>query len=196
MKPDQSGVSDRNAGTPVRVFSGFTLIELLVVISIISVLAALLLPALGRAKESGRATACLSNLRQIGISLQLYVQDNNNHLPFMRDKSLTTTNDLPPPDVVLTNYLGNSRILKCPSDFDRVFETTGSSYYWNSLLNGQDADHLSAFGISFAPHQIPLFCDKSKFHAARGAKKEVNYLYADGHLKNLLVMEGTIQKAP
>jgi prepilin-type N-terminal cleavage/methylation domain-containing protein/prepilin-type processing-associated H-X9-DG protein len=174
----------------------FTLIELLVVIAIIGVLAALLLPVMGRAKESGRAAACLSNLHQIGIALQLYVQDNNNRLPYMRDKSLTTTNELPSPDMVLSNYLGNLKVLRCPSDRQQVFETTGSSYYWNNLLNGQDADHLSAFGIGFAPHQIPLFCDKDKFHAARGPKKEVNYLYADGHLKNLLVMEGTIQKVP
>jgi len=174
----------------------FTLLELLVVIAVITILAALLLPAVSRAKESGRAAACISNLHQIGIALQLYVQDNNNRLPFMRDKSLTTTNDLPSPDVVLTNYLGNFRVLKCPSDFQRLFESTGSSYYWNSLLNGEDADHLSALGISFAPHQIPLFCDKDKFHAARGQKKEVNYLYADGHLQNLLMMEGTLQNRP
>jgi prepilin-type N-terminal cleavage/methylation domain-containing protein/prepilin-type processing-associated H-X9-DG protein len=186
------------SGTPGRELAreAFTLVELLVVIAIITVLAALLLPSLGRAREASRAAACLSNLHQIGIALQLYVQDNNNRLPSMRDRSLTTTNDLPSPDMVLTNYLGNYRVLKCPSDLQRVFETTGSSYYWNNLLNGQDADHLSAFGISFSAHQIPLFCDKDKFHAARGAKKEVNYLYADGHLKNLLVMEGTIQKTP
>jgi prepilin-type N-terminal cleavage/methylation domain-containing protein/prepilin-type processing-associated H-X9-DG protein len=174
----------------------FTLIELLVVMVVIALLAALLLPSLGRAKESGRAAACLSNLHQIGIALQLYVQDNNNRLPYMQDKSLTTTNQFPSPDIVLSNYLGNLQVLRCPSDRERIFETTGSSYYWNNLLNGQDADHLSAFGIGFAPHQIPLFCDKEKFHAARGSKKEVNYLYADGHLKNLLVMEGTIQKVP
>jgi len=173
--------------------NGFTLVELLVVISIIAMLAALLLPLLGRTKESGRATVCLSNLHQIGVALQLYVQDNANRLPFMRDKSLTTTNELPSPDLVLSNYLGNILILKCPSDMQNLFQSTGSSYSWNSLLNGEDADHLMALGIQFDPHQIPLMFDKDRFHKARGPKKEVNYLYADGHIKNLLAIEGTIQ---
>src|SRR3954447_21401658 len=75
--------------------SAFTLVELLVVIAIIAVLAALLFPAFGRAKESGKGAACISNLRQIGIALQVYAQENNNRLPIMRDRSWTTTNDLP-----------------------------------------------------------------------------------------------------
>jgi prepilin-type processing-associated H-X9-DG protein len=172
------------------------LIELLVVIALIATLAALLFPTFGRAKESGRATVCLSNLHQIGVALQLYTQDNGNRLPSMRDKSLTTTNELPAPDLVLSNYLGSVRILQCPSDRQNLFETTGSSYSWNSLLNGQDADHLSALGMRFDPHQIPLMFDKARFHKARGSKKEVNYLYADGHIKNLLAIEGTIQPSP
>lgn len=173
----------------------FTLIELLVVIAVIAILAALLFPALNRAKESGPATACLSNLHQIGVALQLYVQDNNNQLPRMRDKSLTSTNDLPSPDVVLSNYLGNVKVLRCPSDRKQLFETTGSSYSWNNLLNGEDADHLVALDMSFEPHQIPLMFDKEGFHAARGPSKAQNFLYADGHIKNLLAIEGTIQKS-
>lgn len=170
----------------------FTLVELLVVVALIATLAALLFPTFGRAKESGRATVCLSNLHQIGLALQLYVQDNRNHLPYMRDKSLTGTNDLPGPDLVLSNYFGNHRVLQCPSDRQDLFLTTGSSYSWNSLLNGQDADHLVALGIQFDPHQIPLMYDKDRFHQARGPNRAVNYLYADGHIRNLLTVEGTL----
>jgi type II secretory pathway pseudopilin PulG len=163
------------------------------VIAIISVLAALLLPVLSRAKEAGRATACLSNLRQLGMALQMYVQDNGNRLPVMRDKSLNTTNDLPSPDLVLSNHLGNVRVLKCPSDRNGVYEETQSSYSWNSLVNGQSADRISVLMLEFDPHEIPLMFDKEKFHIARGEKKAQNFLYADGHIRNLLVIEGTIK---
>ncbi|MGZ4964557.1 MAG: DUF1559 family PulG-like putative transporter [Limisphaerales bacterium] len=173
--------------------SCFTLIELLIVIAIIAILASLLLPALGRAKESGRATQCLSNLHQLGLGLQMYVADNRNRLPTMRD-ALLDTNQVPTnpiPNAVLSHYVPGTNIWRCPSDLKDLFHQTGSSYAWNSLVNDQDADHLQVFGINFNPHQIPLFFDKESFHLLRGASKAVNYLYADGHIKNLLEIEGT-----
>jgi prepilin-type N-terminal cleavage/methylation domain-containing protein len=61
--------------------AGFTLIELLVVIAIIAILAALLLPALASAKEKGKRIACLSNLKQIGLGLTLYTDNNDQKMP-------------------------------------------------------------------------------------------------------------------
>ena len=173
---------------------GFTLVELLVVIAIIAILAVLLLPVLGRARESARATACLSNLHQIGIALQIYVSDNNNKLPVMRDVSTdpatAATNTFPAINQVLAPQLGTTNVLRCPSDWQHFFELTGSSYAWNSLLNGEDADLLKVFNIAFSAQEIPVIYDKEDFHKVRGANKAVNYLYADGHIKNLLTIEG------
>jgi len=173
----------------------FTLLELLVVIAVLAILAGLLFPVLSRGKENARATACLSNLHQIGVALQLYVSDNQNHLPVMFDWTpdpATNTNGAPI-NQTLASEVGNTNVFRCPSDHANVFESTGCSYSWNVLLNGQDADHLRLLGMDFAQHQVPLVFDKEDFHRARGPGRAVNYLYADQHLKNLLELQGPAQ---
>ena len=78
--------SRRTRGLPTA--PGFTLIELLIVIAIIAILAAILFPVFARAREAARKTTCASNLRQIGVALELYVQDHDETFPDTGDTML------------------------------------------------------------------------------------------------------------
>jgi prepilin-type N-terminal cleavage/methylation domain-containing protein/prepilin-type processing-associated H-X9-DG protein len=76
-----SGTSRRSIPTGRCVDRAFTLLELLICVVILAILAAMLLPALNRAREKARAIICLSNLRQWGLATHLYVVDHNDYLP-------------------------------------------------------------------------------------------------------------------
>jgi prepilin-type N-terminal cleavage/methylation domain-containing protein len=92
-----------------RLSKGFTLIELLVVIAIIAILAAMLMPVLGRAKENGRRTACASNLRQLGLALAIYAADNQDVLPLPQQPSARWP-------AQLQHGYRNFKLLVCPTD--------------------------------------------------------------------------------
>ncbi len=100
----------------VRRPRGFTLIELLVVIAIIAILAAILFPVFAQAREKARAISCLSNLRQSGTAVLMYVQDYDETFPM----NLYINFGQAPPCVtsfydMLTPYQKNSEIMRCPS---------------------------------------------------------------------------------
>jgi prepilin-type N-terminal cleavage/methylation domain-containing protein/prepilin-type processing-associated H-X9-DG protein len=119
--------------------AAFTIIELLVVIAIIGILAALLFPFFSRARERDRQTACLSNLKQIGMALLLYAHDYDQAMPVLGPKVPPIHGggeDSQPYDRQLMPYVKNDRVYACPGDSvprPDFLEVWDGNYKHNSL---------------------------------------------------------------
>jgi prepilin-type N-terminal cleavage/methylation domain-containing protein len=153
---------------------GFTLIELLVVIAIISILAAILFPVFARARENARRASCLSNLKQLGLGVMMYVQDYDEHYPFNSQSRATlggewasipsnadftsTANIFWP--LLLQPYTKSAQVFYCPSS-SYVSNGNYGNYGANRIIikDGSDtATSLDMAAIS-SPSSIYMVMD-------------------------------------
>jgi prepilin-type N-terminal cleavage/methylation domain-containing protein/prepilin-type processing-associated H-X9-DG protein len=123
--------------------SGFTLIELLVVIAIIGILASLLLPALARSKSRGYRIACLSNLKQLAIYMQIYVDENDDIFPAHRNQNFIG-NDI---NVSMTNWWGTTLLAMANNP-------SGSNVFHCPALKGKRTDGNVTWTWNFDPHFV------------------------------------------
>jgi prepilin-type N-terminal cleavage/methylation domain-containing protein len=174
-----------------RFSQAFTLIELLVVIAIISILAAMLLPVLGRSKQAALSISCINNLHQIGIALTAYVQDNRDRLPICAGYLPSQMSNLPPITTTLFPNQNTNKLFQCPAD-RTFFPKELTSYEWNFWLNDAPYSAPQSAPIYTNEAQVivndlfggrqetPIIGDADPFHGAHGTLMGKNALYFDG----------------
>ncbi len=139
--------------------SGFTLIELLVVIAIIAILAAILFPVFGRARENARKSSCASNLKQVSLSWLQYAQDYDERVVPYSDTTGSAGRAFHWPKA-LEPYLKSTQVLLCPSNRAGVnMSYTANGYLMSPATGGGLGNCSRLIGDIPLPAQSPIYID-------------------------------------
>jgi competence protein ComGC len=150
-----------------------TLVELLTVVAIISMMLAILLPALGNARAKAKVTICQANLYTIRLAFRMYLDQNRETMPYVDTSK-------PSISLFIWPHLSSLKPFQCPADENgKCFFKYGSSYfYYNMELGGRRFGEL----MKTRGPQQPMLRDYKSFHGPRTRPNSINCLYLDGSI--------------